>query len=112
MHCTRWSATSGNPGWRLPCWTWSSCALPSSTAAPTASTCTPRMPARAGILGVHVDAVGAAVDDGSAQLDQVQQGSLQPGLPDVALQRVQCMGRLGGGLHEIESWLHLNFLLC
>src|SRR5215472_2599633 len=51
-----------------------------------------------GVLGMHVDAIGAAVDLGGAHPDQLDQGAFEPACRDVFLQAVDSLRRSGAAL--------------
>src|SRR5262245_47313616 len=66
---------------------------------------------RAGVLGMHIDAVGAAVDLRGPQLHQMQEPVLQPAAAEVDLQAEQGPDGAGGRLRVIEPGLHRQYSL-
>src|SRR5262249_22107783 len=62
------------------------------------------------ILAVHVDAIGAAVDLRDAEVDEVEEPLIDPGLPHVALEAEERTVRLRGDVLVAEALRH-GFLL-
>jgi hypothetical protein len=58
---------------------------------------------------MHVDAIGAAVDNGGTELEEVDVVLLDARCLDIVLERGDGLVGFGSGLVEIEAWLHGSF---